>query len=348
MDSLLETVVEKTEEYLSVPSVVGSEGPFLRHLEADFQGLGWQTLARANVVQARPAGDGAGPLISIHIDRHGLLANGEGELEYAAFALRALKYHESPGSTRRMLEKVCHRFLGETLCAYDPATGRTLSEGRVDESYVCPIRDNLIFRVPELEDLDAGTPVSYELRGWQEGDEVVGQLDNAVSAAVAYGLARAGFQGTLVFTTEEEIGHSWRHLQDHLEHIGWNGGPILVLDTSPFQPEDQIAMDGVVLRHRDANGVFDAQTVLSLQKLARHQGISTLMKDEWLQARARNGATSSLGSTELGRLVAATDGRFTGATVQLPTLGYHTHRERTSRQALRAYLDLLLAYGEVA
>ena len=48
-----------------------------------------------------------------------------------------------------------------------------------------------------------------------------------------------------------------------------------------------------------------------------------------------------LGSTELGKLIAETGGRWSGATIQIPTVLYHTSNETTSRACIRNYYDLL-------
>jgi hypothetical protein len=52
----------------------------------------------------------------------------------------------------------------------------------------------------------------------------------------------------------------------------------------------------------------------------------------------------SLGRTELGRLIAASEGRFSGTTLQVPTTGYHTVEETASLASVRAAIRLLLSY----
>jgi putative aminopeptidase FrvX len=52
----------------------------------------------------------------------------------------------------------------------------------------------------------------------------------------------------------------------------------------------------------------------------------------------------SLGRTELGRLIAATDGQITGTTLQIPTTGYHTTSETASLRSVAAVLRLLETY----
>jgi len=50
----------------------------------------------------------------------------------------------------------------------------------------------------------------------------------------------------------------------------------------------------------------------------------------------------SLGSTELGRIIAASNGFVQGTTLQIPTTGYHTMEEASSLAASKAFNRLLL------
>jgi hypothetical protein len=55
-----------------------------------------------------------------------------------------------------------------------------------------------------------------------------------------------------------------------------------------------------------------------------------------------NKSPLSLGSTELGRLAAASNGEISGATLQVPTTGYHTPSETAAVAAVQAALAMLL------
>lgn len=81
---------------------------------------------------------------------------------------------------------------------------------------------------------------------------------------------------------------------------------LIVLDTSPFPDRESAAAQHVTLRNRDVG-----------QK------------------------PLSFGRTELGRIVAATEGKVQGATLQIPTTGYHTPSETTSLEACASFLGVL-------
>ena len=61
------------------------------------------------------------------------------------------------------------------------------------------------------------------------------------------------------------------------------------------------------------------------------------MKDEHLEVQGK-----TLGITELGHIVDKTNGRYNGATVQLPTTNYHSNHETTSELATENFYKTLL------
>jgi len=55
----------------------------------------------------------------------------------------------------------------------------------------------------------------------------------------------------------------------------------------------------------------------------------------------------SLGSTEMGRIIAASGGLVDGTTLQVPTTGYHTMDESASLIACEAFLDVLCRLAQI-
>lgn len=79
-----------------------------------------------------------------------------------------------------------------------------------------------------------------------------------------------------------------------------------------------------------------------LASLCEQCGISYSFKDAVVENLNRGRSKPlSLGRTELGRLVAATNGAINGTTLQIPTTGYHTTHETTSLASVTAALQLL-------
>jgi hypothetical protein len=68
-------------------------------------------------------------------------------------------------------------------------------------------------------------------------------------------------------------------------------------------------------------------------------------ENERLAAGAR--PLRSLGSTEMGRIIAASNGLVDGTTLQIPTTGYHTMQETARIASCEAFIRLLRAVAEI-
>lgn len=313
-------VANRTLNYLATPSVVGFEQPFLRLLAEEAAALGRDAVGQAGLL----AVPGEGTVVSAHIDRHGLVTRPDGLLGYAA--------HEAAGAHRpltpRLAVAVCSRFDQERVVAYDAATGLTLAEGTVVHADHCGIGPDLDLAAAGLDGVPPGTPVAFAAPPGWDGAWLRGQLDNALSAALAMELLAAGFGGTVLFTRGEEAGRSWEALRDYLTAPTRS---LIVLDTSPFDDSAAAAAGAVVLRHADSGAEFDTGAAAVLATAAAEEEAPVVWKDAVLAAAGR-----SLGRTELGRLIAATAGLATGATLQIPTTDYHSNHEATTAAAVGA------------
>lgn len=120
---------------------------------------------------------------------------------------------------------------------------------------------------------------------------------------------------------------------------------LLVLDTSPYPTRSAADAQEVVLRHKDSNGAFAIGLTRELAERCKQFGIRYSFKDEIVEMlNSTRTKPLSLGRTELGRLVAATEGKISGTTLQIPTTGYHTTSETTSLQSISAALRLLFSF----
>lgn len=318
-------IAARTERYLHVPSVVGFEEPFLAVLEADLEALGRRSERRPGLlaVPGRPV------TVSAHVDRHGFVTQPGSTLSYAANEVAHRPLSPRPAGV------ICMRFEEEEVVAYDRTTGSILGRGRVDHGQHCGIGPALDLEAADLAHLPPTTPVAFVAPPQEEAGSLVGQLDNALSAALAMELLAAGFDGTVLFTCGEEAGISWQAL------MTWFDRPttrLLVLDTSPFDDPGPIERATAVLRRADAGAEFDRSTTDHLAAAADRAGVEIVWKDELLAAAGR-----PLGRTELGRLASETSGRVNGSTLQVPTTDYHTNRERTSLTAIDAVARVLEA-----
>ncbi|MDT8398119.1 MAG: hypothetical protein RQ899_05855 [Pseudomonadales bacterium] len=331
------------------PSVVGAEHAFFRVLQRELEERG----ARVSWYEGMLVAQGTAPdtaMFSAHIDRHGLVCTGPNEFQYAAFVTGQRSDLLGNSVSEKLMTRIVDRFQAVPVTAYEPWSGTYLGQGRINRVYVCPYRNNLIFEVDGLEHLVAGTPVAFTDRLTLKEHHLCGQLDNVLCAAHLVHLFGLGFQGTAFFTAQEESGSSWRFLLEWFRRFSGATDKLIVVDTSPFPDRERAEQQQVVLRHRDANAAFSTTTTARLEKLCLAQGISYTFKDEVIaaqnrQAEALGKEAQSLGSTELGRIIAAANGFVQGTTLQIPTTGYHTMQETSTLSASAAFNQLLLLLG---
>jgi hypothetical protein len=125
-----------------------------------------------------------------------------------------------------------------------------------------------------------------------------------------------------------------------------------VVDTSPFPNIETANKQLLVLREKDANATFNSESTKLLEDLCVKNNISYLYKNRYVESENAKRAEqdlqpNSLGSTELGRIIAASNGLVDGTTIQMPTIGYHTMHESASVESVDAFLDMLKVVSNI-
>lgn len=326
------------------PSVVGAEDSFFRVIRRELEEVGVSVQLFQGVLVAQ-GNNPHGLVLSVHVDRHGLLCTGPNEFQYAAFIAANRGELTGDSVSEQMMGTLQGRFAGQRVQAHMPYSGVYLGQGAITRSFICPERNNLIFEVEGLDFLQPGTPVAFLDRLHVEEDCVSAQLDNVLSVAIVISLFRSGFQGTALFTAQEEAGRSWRYALAWFQRQRLETERLLVLDTSPFPTREAAESQDVVLRRKDAGAQFAPGLTDELANHCCDLDISFRFKDAYVeQLNQQREKPLSLGRTELGRLVVATEGRINGATLQVPTTGYHTAEETASLESIAAVLRLLGRY----
>ncbi len=332
------------------PSVVGAEHSFFREIQWELEQRDVKVSWYQGLLVARGRDPGSA-MFSAHIDRHGLICTGPNEFQYAAFIAGNRSDLLGNSVSERMMLKVAGRFAGQAVQAYEPWSGVYRGNGRVKNAYVCQFRNNLIFEVEGLEHLVAGTPVAFSDRLRIDGDTITGQLDNVLTVALLIHLFSLGYQGTAFFTAEEEAGRSWRYLLEWFRRFGNRTNRLIVVDTSPYPDSEASKAQQLVLRRKDVNASFSEPITDELEKVCNSLGLLYSFKDEYIERQNRRLTsasmdTLSLGSTEMGRIIAASNGAVEGTTLQIPTTGYHTVGEMASLSACEAFLKLSMEIAE--
>ncbi len=326
------------------PSVVGAEDSFFRVLRRELEELDISVERHSGILVAR----GSKPdsvILSAHIDRNGLVCTGPNEFQYAAFIAGNRSDLTGDSISEQLVATIADRFTGQRVQAHLPYTGTYIGQGTITTGYLCPKRRNLIFELEGLDYLEPGTPVAFLDRLVLTDSHISAQLDNVVSVALILYLYSIGFQGTALFTAQEEAGRSWRYALEWLQRESISTRRLLVLDTSPYPTREAASSQHLVLRRKDASAVFDPEFTMEIESRCDALGISHTFKDEWIeQQNLYREKPSSLGRTELGRLAAASDGLINGTTLQIPTTGYHTATETASISSIQAAIGLLSTF----
>ncbi|WP_438865580.1 peptidase M42 [Neptunicella sp.] len=332
------------------PSVVGAEHSFFRVLQRELEERGAKVMWYEGVLVAQ-GHDPFSAMFSAHIDRHGLVCTGPNEFQYAAFVSANRTDLLNNSVSEELMSKVTGRYQQQPVFAYEPWSGVYRGKGVIKKSYVCEYRNNLIFEIDGLNDVVAGTPIAFEGTLKIKDGRIEGQLDNVLSAAALVHMFSLGFKGTAFFTAQEEAGKSWRYLLEWFRRFGGSTNKLYVVDTSPFPNIDAANEQLLVLRTKDANALFNASSTESLAQLCQRNQFSILYKDKYVEANnaklvAAGETAKSIGSTEMGRVIAASHGLVDGTTLQVPTTNYHTMQESAAIESVDAFLQILMQLAE--
>ncbi len=341
-----EHFIDLLKSLVRQPSVVGAEHSFFRVLQRELEERG----ANVTWYEGLLVAQGRKPdsaMFSAHIDRHGLICTGPNEFQYAAFVVGHRSDLLGNSVSEKLMMKIVDRFHSIPVMAYEPWSGAYRGSGTITKAYVCEYRNNLIFEVRGLEHLVAGTPVAFTDRLSITDGLLSGQLDNVLSAAHLVHLFSLGFEGTAFFTAQEESGSSWRYLLEWFRRFNGATDRLVVVDTSPYPDRESANLQQVVLRRRDVNAQFNVDTTRRLEQLCLSRGITYSFKDAYIEEKNRQAVSQgnepqSLGSTELGRISAASNGFVQGTTLQIPTTGYHTMEESCSMASNTAFNQLMM------
>ncbi len=350
MSSILaaQAIIEKAIEYCSIPSVVWYEAPFAHHLQKEYEQLGYHTSLINNSLLVHGS-DPMQPLISVHIDRHWLIKTGIHEYTYAWFVVERDWFHVDYFKTPDFLNTLSKWYLGQPVIAYDYLTGENIADGVILDANINEATDSLIFSVAGTENVPIWTPLSYSVAYKKTEDMFSAQIDNLIFAAVVYQLCLHGYQGSILFTPEEEIGQSWSYLLYHLEKAQTDIQQILVLDTCPMEGDLPLKAGNIVLRNKDALASFNPDMIASLEKILLQENIPYVKVDEMIENENRlheqfKQPLKWLWITELWQLISHTQWKYSGATLQIPTNWYHTNHETTSVACIANVYAVLSKY----
>lgn len=337
----MELFYDILKQLIRIPSVVGAEQPFFMFIKRELEEHGVKVEYYDGVLVAKGNNPQSG-YISAHADRHGLVCTGHNEFQYAAFIAKNKADLTGDSNSEQLLHNFTARFVDEKVQAYQPWSGTYLGLGSIKDAFLCERRNNIIFKIDGFDYLTPGMPIAFMDKLDIKDDLISAQLDNVISVAMIIYMYTIGYQGTAFFTASEEAGRSWRFLLEWFRRFNIKTDELLVLDTSPYPTLEELRSIDIVLRHRDSNAVFRSPLKNKIKKIAIKEKINFNFKDTYLKNKMqKNKTVRSLGTTELGRLIFATKGEIQGTTLQIPTIGYHTVNETTTKRAALSMIKIL-------
>lgn len=337
----MEIFYDILKQLIRIPSVVGAEHPFFMFIKRELEEIDVKVEYYDGVLVAKGKKPKSG-YISAHTDRHGLICTGHNEFQYAAFIAKNKADLRGDSNAEQLLHNFTARFVDEKVQAYQQSSGTYLGISSIKDAFLCERRNNIIFKIEGFEYLFPGTPIAFMDKLEIKDDLISAQLDNVISVAIIIYMYSIGYQGTAFFTASEEAGRSWRFLLEWFRRFDIKTNELLVLDTSPYPTLEEIRDIDIVMRNRDSNAIFKSPLKNKIKKIATKEGIRYDFKDSYLKAKmAKNGTVGSLGTTELGRLIQASKGEIQGTTLQIPTIGYHTVHETTTKRSVESMICIL-------
>ncbi|CAA6821828.1 MAG: FIG00786182: hypothetical protein [uncultured Sulfurovum sp.] len=337
----MEKFYDILKQLIRVPAVVGAEQPFFMFVKRELEEMGVEVEYYDGVLVAK-GNDPTKGYISAHADRHGLICTGHNEFQYAAFIAKNQADLLGNSNSEGLLKNFEMRFVDQKVQAYQPWSGTYLGLSTIQDAFLCPRRNNIIFKIDNFDHLMPGTPIAFMDKLVINDEMVSAQIDNAISIAMIIYLYELGYQGTAFFTAAEEAGRSWRFLLEYFRRFDITTNELLVLDTSPYKTPEELALLDIVLRNRDQNGVFRSPLRNRIKTLAIKNKIKYHFKDAYLKnIMKQEGTKKSIGVTELGRIIHASKGEIQGTTLQIPTIGYHTMEETASKKSIDSMMLIL-------
>ena len=319
---------KKIQLLANIPCVTLFERPMLKYIQRYFYAKSHEKIVNDRYLAFMPKKNNNGIIITIHIDRLGLVCT-DGIITYSnyyGYCQYKKKYKPNIAFGKR--------FIGKNVRAYNPENGKPLSEGKVLD---CQIDKNnkLVFDVKGIRCKPNGPsfPIAYRPDTYFKDGKITGQIDNFISIYAAYHLLKFETKYTILFTTEEEIGMSWRYISKFLDEYDYK--KLIVLDSTSVEGLKELDNVDIVFRISDDLSEFGKNFVDKLIRLGDRCKVNYYIK-------AKNPSKGKIKTiTELGRLMKESKRELEGATVQFPSIKYHTTEETTTLNSLKKGLEIL-------
>lgn len=329
MAKMIKDFVQIHANISNIPSVTYFEQPLLNYIYKHFPDENYKKIFNETYIAYIPKGYKKNILITVHIDRLGIIFQKDFIYSnYYGYKLNNKKYKPNLAFGER--------FKGELVCAYD-YEGRILDEGEVIDCWVDQEESELKFSIKglSLENCDLPIPFGYKNNIKLENDELKGQIDNTLGVALSYILLSKNINCIILFTTLEEIGKSWEFIYEFMkEH---NLTKVIALDTSSVENLVNFEKTDVVFRVSDSLATFDEIMIQNFVNVAKKRDLGFYLK-------SNKPDDNVMTITEVGHIIKESGNEYSGATIQFPTIHYHTNKETVKIKSIESIYFILIDF----
>ena len=320
--------IKKISKIASIPSVSLFERPLLRYIGQYFRAPDHNRIITDRYAAFVSKDNKNDVLLTIHIDRLGLVKSSK--------LITYSNYYGYEHYSKNYKPNIVFgdRFLGKKVVAYHPTSGRSIGQGIVTQCHI-NTDDKLSFDIKGISwNLEQDpVPIGYQPSICLNKNRISGQIDNILAIYIGYLLLKNRSKFSIIFTSEEEIGFSWNFISNFLDTH--HHSTVLVLDTTNIEHLIGLKDVDIVFRVSDDKAEFGQDLIEKLTGLANKSGIRYFLKTK------NPDSTKIRTITEIGRLIDQSKHKIQGATVQLPSINYHTVDETTTVYSLTKTIQFL-------
>ncbi|MFT4311290.1 MAG: hypothetical protein ACMXX7_01545 [Candidatus Woesearchaeota archaeon] len=301
------------KEALSIPSVTGFTNSFTNFLINKFEELNLKSYNVEDALIIYSKKNSKKNCFCAHLDRIGFVKN-KNHLEYSTLYYK--QKDKSFNKDIKFLEKIKNRFIGEIIKSKE---NHKIKTGVIQNNKV-------LFSIStSLEDkfYTLSSKVNYD------SYNISCQLDNIISIAVLYIICKnKDFEGTLIFSKNEEIGQSFHGIINSINKFKLDPKKIFVLDTTTQVSNNNFEKGLILINSKEKDAFYNKKLHQYICKIAKENNIpyeSDICKS----------------TTELYRIVKNSDNKYSGITIRIPRKNYHTSNEETSFRCIENYFKLV-------
>lgn len=324
---VIHKIMKITNQILKIPAVTCNEKPLISYLKQVAEKKGYNTeIVKGALIVNKNEGK-RDFLFTCHIDRNGIIKSDSG-LEYSYYKLKKDLGKKVIGNERDLyLHGLLHT--NTNVIAYNPKDGVKSNSYKIKRFDIDSTKKEVTYKLDKKPKKNEEV-FMFDSKVEFDKDSFYGQIDNAISVSIIlYLIENHMLNHTAIFSINEEIGLSEEGIIAYSKNRGGHN-KIISFDTSPYQEFTMKKEGFLVLRKGDSVSVFDPKTINVIERILKKLKIPFEYKNP------------KVGITEIGRLIEKSKGKYKGASLQLPTLNYHTVYETATLTSLSNYVRTII------